>query len=189
MTKDNKKIIILEGIATSGKTTLQKLLKEKLSPAGKIKILTENVTLMPLVENKSKKIALDHIQKLLLKLSKDKADIFITDRFHFTHIFRTKSRIKYFNKIEKELQNVFKVLVITLVVDEKYIKRNIEESLNIRKNWGKGKKGTIEEKVSYYKNQQKELVKITKESNLPILKINTTEKKWNAYAEKIINKI
>lgn len=190
MILNNQKIIVIfEGIATSGKTTLQKLLLEKLTLENKIKIISENMTLMPLIENKSQKVALNHLRKILLKLGSNKNNIFITDRFHFTHIFRTKSNIKYFKKFEKDLQNGFKVLIVLLYINEGSIKKNIENSLDIRKTWAKGKKGTIAEKVIYYKDQQRKLLRIAKESTLPVLKIDTTKKNWNKYILKIIKKI
>lgn len=183
------RVIILEGIATSGKTTLQKLLENKLSADFAVKTFSEGITLMPLVENKLPGIAVSYLQKLLLKFKKSKTDFIITDRFHFTHVFRTGNKNKYFRNVEQYFLKNFNVLTVLLFVNESVIKKNIIGSLRIRKTWAKGKKGTLSEKVAYYKDQQRKFKEITKQSKLPVLKINTTQKNWDVYVCKILKKI
>lgn len=178
--------MILEGIATSGKTTLLKLLKDKLSSGYVVETFSEEITLMPLVENKFPKIALSHLRKLVSKFLKSKAQFIITDRFHFTQIFRTGNHDKYFKDLERYLLKNFNILVVLLLVNENMIKKNITDSLKIRKTWAKGKKGTISEKTTYYKDQQRKLKEIATQSELPVLKINTTDKNWNSYLSKIL---
>lgn len=54
------KILLLEGIPTSGKTTLSRQIA-KILDKQKIEIIDENTTWMPLIDNKNPQIALDFL--------------------------------------------------------------------------------------------------------------------------------
>jgi len=72
--KPKPKLVIIEGIAASGKTTLQNLLKDKLRQRGTAKVLSETTTLMRLVDNRSPKIALGYLKKLIGKINKNRVN-------------------------------------------------------------------------------------------------------------------
>ncbi len=189
--KPLKKLIIIEGISSSGKTTVQRLLKERLSKAGSVKTLSEGTTLISLVRNRSKKSALDHLKRLLSKMETSRYDFYITDRFHLTHIFRTNSNPAYFRKLEKTMLTWFDVLLVLLVIDRRFIRKSLEHTFSIRKSLGKGKRGTIDDRVAYYEDQQEKLLKAAKASSLRLLRINTTKSalkgtEWDGYVNKIL---
>lgn len=180
-------IIIFEGIASSGKTTLESLLAKKLTPS---EIFSENVTLMDLIDNRDKDTALQHLRNVLAEIKSRDVDWIIIDRFHFTHAFRTGSNLQAFSKIESELKKIGKVSIVLLAVDEDHIRERIEETVERRKGkWKKGAKGSLEEKTTYYTDQQKRLLEFAKQTDLPLLAINTTAKDWEKYAEKIASSI
>lgn len=181
------RVVIIEGIAASGKTTLQKLLKTMLRSLRRVETLSEKTTLMPLVENRSPEAAAAHLNKLISRIKKNKSDFVILDRFHFTHAFRTAGDRGNIRDIERFLKRNFSVVVVLLIVDEKLIERNIRDSLRIRKTWAKGKQGSISEKVAYYKDQQRKLSNIAQISGLSVVKINTSRKDWNRCAARVIS--
>lgn len=180
-----KNVLILEGIASSGKTTLEKLLAASLPDAV---ILSEDVTLMPIVDNADREIALAHLRKQLRTIAELPAKNVIVDRFHFTHAFRTSSGLDAFSGIEKELYKNGNVLIVLLTIEPERIRERIKETALRRKDkWKKGAQGTTDQKVAYYKRQQEVLLSFIAASQLRYLTIDTTEKSWNAYVDRIVN--
>lgn len=177
-------IIIFEGIATSGKTTLTKLLEKEFRC---IVTIAEGETLMGLIDNKDKRIAHSHLSHLLDGLEKRKDTTFIIDRFHLTHAFRTGTALSSFADIEGRLQD-HSALLVFLRIDPTKIKERIEETAAIRAGaWSKGKRGTVEERVEYYTNQQNKLAELFAESTLKKVVIDTTNKNWKEYVEEILS--
>jgi len=177
------KIILLEGIASSGKTTIERLLAEELPNS---KVVTENVTLMDLIDNRDSEFAVNYLTKLLKQWYKETIDYLIVDRFHLTHAFRTHVALDDYSTIESELLSLGEPLLVLLTINENSIKERIEESIEYRKdNWKKGVQGTIDEKTDYYTNQQNILLKLQRRTELPTLVIDTTEKKWDEYLQQI----
>ena len=95
-----KTLIIFEGVASSGKTTLEDLLLEQTKDA---ELITEDATLMPLIDNTDIKVAKKHLKEVLDKINSMSVPIVLLDRFHLTHIFRTKSDLDTFQEIEEYL--------------------------------------------------------------------------------------
>lgn len=184
-----QKLIIFEGIASSGKTTLIKEMKNKLDENFSVEVVGEDETLMPFIDNKSKEVALEFIKKFLDSRIKNlKASVIIIDRLHLTHAFRTKSSITYFRNVEDYLLKHYQTYVILLKIAENKIQSRIEHANFIRgERWEKGKAGTMEEKIDYYKTQQGYLLEISKESQLKLMQIDTTSMNWVEIADSIIN--
>lgn len=94
------KIVIVEGIATSGKTSIiNELEKLFINNAVDYSILKEELVLIPLLKNTNPQIALRHLTQLLQCVRS--TEILIIERFHFTHILRTHSNIRDFSELEK----------------------------------------------------------------------------------------
>lgn len=179
------KLYIFEGIATTGKSTLERLLEQELSGAV---MISEMETLMGLIENRSPEIARDHLLALLRSFGERHAGALIIDRFHLTHAFRTGAPLSFFQDIERGL-GAFQPLLVFLTLDPASIQGRIEEASRIRGDaWSKGKAGTIEEKTQYYTSQQHDLQGLFAKSTLPKLSIDTTEKRWDAYVEEIVSR-
>jgi thymidylate kinase len=181
-----KKIILLEGIASSGKTTLEKLLVQRIEDSA---VISEDETLMPVIENKDAVAAKAHLQKILKMILDHSAQNLIIDRFHFTHAFRTQSSFDAFLDIETELKKVGNVLVALLTIEPGRIRERIEDTILHRKDkWKKGAQGSIEEKVTYYTKQQEVLLSFVSLSCLPTVTIDTTQKNWDVYVDEIIDR-
>lgn len=180
-----KNLIILEGIASTGKTTIEKLLVERLKDS---LIVSENETLMPLIDNKDVKVALVHLKKILDEVASLETSTIILDRFHLTHAFRTNTNMNAFEEVEKSLLDNSNPIIVLLTIGEGVVQSRIIESQKIRGvRWAKGKQGSLEEKVAYYTDQQQKLKQLIIESRLPVLQLDTTEKEWGEYAETIIS--
>ncbi len=184
-----KDLFIIEGIATSGKTSIITLLAKELSKTRSVKIVTEAETLMPLIDNVSKKTTLRHLTTIIGKMKRSKKNVIIVDRFHFTHAFRTKSNISHFLEIEKELAKHFDCLVVVLSIDLRTLRKRILRTDSIRGDaWSKGKKGAIDDRIRYYSDQQKILLEFAKKTSLPLQVVNSTDMDWERIVYDIIEK-
>ncbi len=182
------KILILEGIATSGKTTIENLF-EKYFVKNNItyKIIDEIETLMPQIENKDKNIAIEMLKRIFSKYTIETVDYLIFDRLHLTHTFRTNSEIKDFREIEEKLKE-FNSKIIFLKIKEEVIKKRIFNAMEHRnEKWIQGvrSKGSDKEIVEYYINQQRKLIKHLEKTKLEYKTFNTT----NSDFKKIFRKI
>ncbi len=181
-----KRVIIFEGIASSGKTTLERMIADSLPNSVVIK---ESETLMPLINNRNANFALNHLLGILDRIKKSSEEVLIVDRFHFTHAFRTQSPLAAFNVVEDRLNKLFSPRVVFLSIRKDLIGTRIQESVNLRgDSWKKGKQGNIVEKKEYYINQQLELESMMKETTLPVLSIDTSSKDWELYLSEIVKK-
>lgn len=168
--------IIFDGIASSGKTTLERMLHQRLE--GSV-IVSEGQTLMPLIENRESRKAVEHLSMVLDEIEKQPAKALIIDRFHLTHAFRTGASLPLFGEIEKRISEEYKPLIVLLHMKEDVISDRIKETAALRgTSWAKGKQGPLEEKVAYYKDQQRSLVDLIKQSGLSTLIVDTTDKDW-----------
>jgi len=183
------KLIILEGIATSGKTTIKNLLKKHLKENNKnYKIIEEDETLMPIHKNTDKKIAKTHLKKILTKYLNQKIDYLIFDRLYFTHIHRTNSNLEDFKEIETQLQQKTSQIYY-LKINNNKIKERIYNAIKHRpKDWGNYIKnlGTEKEMINYYTNQQKKQLNNLKETKIKNKIYNTTNLEFEKIANQII---
>jgi len=181
------KILIFEGIPTSGKTTLISKLAKSLEKF-RTKIIFESETWMPLIDNKTPEFALHFLDKITDNLPTD-LDFLIIDRLHLTHIFKTDSSLDFFDKIEEKLVNLDAKLVF-LTVESEQIWDRIEKSFKHRDiSWQDyvTKKGDKMEISNYYQSQQQKLGELAYQSKLNCLKINTTNQDFESYAKEIFN--
>lgn len=145
---------------------------------------------MPLIENKDPQKAVAHLAAVLDEMEKQSADTFIVDRFHLTHAFRTGAPLSFFSGIEERIIKAFKPLIAVLHMNEEVIRERIEETALLRgSSWQKGKQGSLEEKVEYYKNQQHILIELVKQSRLPSMTVNTSDKDWSRCISEILTKV
>lgn len=144
----------------------------------------EQETLAPLFDNRDWVIAERHLIKFLLQIKNSKSHFIIIDRFHLSHAFRTSGSLNEFRNIEDELANA---VIVLLTMEESVIQERIEETTKLRgASWAKGKKGTIEERTAYYLGQQQKLKGLAKESRIPVIEIDTTDKDWGRCLQDIL---
>lgn len=187
------KILILEGIATSGKTTIKDKLvdffkKKKL----KYLIIEEKETLMPILNNTKVRVSINHLKRILKKVLPKKKDVIIFDRLYFTHIFRTKSTIKDFEEIES-LFSKNNTFLAFLKIDKKKIPERIFNAMrNDRsKMWADyvRSKGNNKQIIQYYQSQQDLLLKLLKKSRINYKIYNTSKLNQDLIKEKILKEL
>jgi thymidylate kinase len=185
------KILILEGIATSGKTTIKNKLEKYFDSKDlDYLVVEEDKTLMPILHNTDKKIGINHLRKVIKKTLEQKKDILIFDRLYFTHIFRTKSSIDDFKSIENLVKK--SSLLVFLKIDKKRIGEKIFDEMKKRpKKWANyvRKKGNKKDIINYYVHQQELLLKLLKKSSLKYTIYNTTEQNPENITQDIIDKL
>lgn len=182
------KIIILEGIATSGKTSIKNKLAETFNKKGmSFFIIEETETLIPVLKNKNRKIIIDLLKNIIGKALKEKKDFIIFDRLFLTHIFKTNSLIEDFEEIEKMIRD--QAFLVFLKIDESKIPERIASARKHREeSWNEyvSKKGSDEEVYQYYINQQKNLLNLLKETSLKYKLYDTTNMDFTSIAKDIL---
>ena len=186
------KIIILEGTATSGKTTLANLLTAKLRRAGrKVFLVDENKTLMPVLKTPDAKTHLDHLNKIVGQFPQEDCDVIIADRFHLTSAAICDMSAAEFENIEKQLLK-WDPIIVFLKVDEDELGNRIFKSMNHRgPSWRAhvSSKGGEKEIRAWYLETQEKLSAWLKKSKIKHITIDTTNPDYEKIAEKLLNSI
>lgn len=183
------KILIIEGIATSGKTTvinnLKKLLSEKKISCS---IIDEGQTLMPILKNRDKDANLIFIETLLKKVLKSKKDVLIFDRLYLTHIYRSTSDPKDFIPVTKLLMPYKPIFILLTVKGEKIMER-IYETAKVREySWLEfiQQKGKNEEEVAgYYIEQQEKFIELLNNIEFESVRFDTTDNNFAQISKEI----
>lgn len=182
------KILIVEGIATSGKSSLIQKIREQLGES-RVQVYGEPETHIPIMDRVNE-LHIGHFKSLLLDATESNADLIIFDRFHFTQAFRAKADTAKYSEIEDLLAKQ-KTLVAYLRVDEPAITDRIKLAAEHReKRWGeyvKTKGKSFEEIAAYYISQQRNQLQLLKQSKLKSRVFNTTQHEYEAIAGHIIN--
>lgn len=186
------KIIILEGIATSGKTSIQNLLISEFEKRNiDFAVVDENQTLMQILENTDKSVSVKFLLKILNKFFALNKDVLIFDRLYFTHVFRTSSTIDDFAEIEDLLAG-HDALLVLLTIDEQKISDRVQSAMLYRgQKWANfvRRKGNDSEIESYYVQQQQFLLKLSSKSRLPHVVENSTAGDFEKITKTILKKI
>jgi len=182
------KILIIEGIATSGKSTIIELLRKKLRNE-KIKVYGEPDTHIPIME-KPTELHLDFFKSLLDKALNTKADYIIFDRLYVTQAFRAKTDISQYEDIENTLLQ-HQTLTAFLKVDEKSIANRVQAAAGHREqSWGeyiKTKGKTIEEIAQYYIDQQRSQIALLATSKVDSKVFDTTNHEYDRVVSEILS--
>ena len=180
--------IILEGIATSGKSSLSKQLRSILNGKLKIKIASEDETHEPIMEKKES-LHTDFYLEQVNRFVAEYPDVLIIDRFYLTQAFRSKASLKQYENVEKALRP-YNPVTIFLRVEPSAIVNRIDKAVQHRgeewANYVASRGRSREEQSAYYIAQQKTLLNLLKESTLPYRIFDSTTGNYEAIAEKII---
>jgi thymidylate kinase len=184
-----KHIIILEGIATSGKTSVKNELEKILVQRGlSFTFIGEEETLMPLLHNTDAKIANDHIVNLSNKYLVLDTDVLIFDRLYLTHMWRTGSHEEDFSESASLLLQHSAQICFLEIPSNKLEERITFAQSHRDEKWNayvstKGK--TQQEILAYYAGQQKELLELLKRVSIPHTIFDTGDMDFGNIAGKI----
>lgn len=185
------KIIILEGIATSGKTSVKNKIIEALMESGKsFSIVEEEKSLLPILHNTDKEVAIGWLRKIIDEALEEEKDYIIFDRLFFTHIFRTNSSMEDFREIEDMIAG--QALLVFLAIDKKKIPERISQARNHRgEEWNEyvGKKGSDEEIYQYYAEQQRKLLGLIDQTSLEYKVYDATDGDFDGIAKSVLESI
>ena len=186
------KIIILEGMSTSGKSLLQNFLKINLEKEGK-KVASvdekEGLNILLDKQNRSLTKSLEVLKSLILDHTTQNYDFIIFDRFHISHNGTLKdSKFEDFDEIESLLKK-FDSKIIYLHVDNSKIVQRIRTVLNTTRKNSSFEEffrsrvipgcNTLEEEnqrmFSFYSVRTEQHLKDLNKTKLPYLKIDVSD--------------
>ncbi len=182
------KILIIEGIATSGKSSLIEKLSSLLQ-GQRVVVYGEPDTHIPIMD-KPDQLHIEFFRSLIAKATETKADLIIFDRLHYTQAFRAKVDVVEYAEIEDLLAEQ-QTLVTYLKVDEDAVANRVMLATKHRdKEWGdyvqtKGK--SFDEIAKYYIDQQRSQLNLLSKSKLANKVFDTTDHEYTTVAETIIN--
>jgi thymidylate kinase len=182
------KILIIEGIATSGKSSLIKKISNLLEK-DTIRVYGEAETHVPIMD-KTSDLHIEFFKLLLEDSAKVKKELTIFDRFHLTQAFRAKVSVDKYFEFE-DLLLAHSTLIAYLMVDEQAIPNRVKLATQHREaSWGeyvKTKGKSLDEIAQYYSEQQRNQLHLLEQSKLESRVFNTTNHDYEAIAKIIIN--
>lgn len=177
------KVLIFEGIATSGKSTIISRLQKALPV--RFTVAEESETHIPIMKETADR-HIGFFKSLINKLITEKPDLLVFDRLYLTQAFRAKCSIKDYAVVEKLLAE-YSPLTIFLKVDEDAIAGRISKAAEHRgSDYFRSRGKTPEEIAQYYIDQQMDELKLLKESIIPYKIFDTTEHNYQDIVEKIV---
>ena len=183
-------VLIIEGIATSGKSTIIELLQTKLSNK-RIKVYGEPDTHIPIMKQPTE-LHLDFFKALVNTALSSQPDIIVFDRLYLTQAFRAKADISKYEDIENVLLQ-HQTLTAFLKVNEKTIAKRVQAAAEHREqSWGeyiKTKGNTSEEIAQYYIEQQRSQIKLLARSKIKNEVFNTTEHEYEKITSEIVSRL
>ena len=180
--------IIFEGIATSGKTSIERNLIELLEANGVSHLLVEeDKTLMPVLYNHDVSEGLRLLTVSIAAAYAERRDVYIFDRLHLTHAFRTTSEVEKFKQIEDMLR-AYNPVIVLLTIEESLIPERVRWALaNRDADWVRHvrRRESDEAIFAHYREQQRGLVRLLVTSSLPHEVIDTSDLDFRAVARRI----
>ncbi len=169
------KILIIEGIATSGKSTIIGMLQNKLSSQNVV-TATEEETHVPIMEERNE-LHIQFFTDLLDRLIEKQPDLLICDRLYLTQAVRAKASLNKYGEIENKLLG-FEAMTIFLKVQETAITERVRKASEHRdsrwREYIKTRGSTLEEIAQYYIEQQRNQMSLLATSKLPYKIYDTT---------------
>jgi thymidylate kinase len=164
----NMKILIFEGIATSGKSTVIRSLEKRLR-AENLFVLSEDETHLPIRE-KRENLHLDFFMRLVARLTEAQPAVALVDRFYLTQAVRARSPLTAYATVEDMLQKHDVQTVLLTVAEDKIAERLRNASEHRDTEWLdylKSKGEDFETISQDYIAQQRKLIELTHDSSLP----------------------
>jgi thymidylate kinase len=184
------RLLILEGIATSGKSTVIGSITEKMQGLT-VRIAGEPETHIPIMKQTDES-HIEFFEKLIERLISGKPDLIIFDRLYLTQAFRAGISLKQYSNLENTLASL-DTLTVFLKVDEDAIAQRIAKAAEHRDpSWGeyiKTKGDDIDGIAGYYITQQRNQMKLLKTSSLPYIVCNTSNHNYSEVTRQILKKL
>lgn len=184
------KILILEGIATSGKSTITASIKEQLADLT-VRLVGEVETHEPIMKH-TDELHIPFFKTLIERLVAEKPELIIFDRLYLTQAFRAGVSLAEYSAIENLLSQ-HDTLTVFLRVDEQAISKRIAKAAGHRDpSWGEyiKTKGAIESEIAeYYIEQQQNQIKLLGTSTLPHMVCNTTHHNYSEITQQILKRL
>lgn len=188
------KILILEGIPTSGKSTLAESIKDQL-PELTVRVATEAETHEPIIKQ-TNELHVTFFEELIKRLVDEKPSLIVFDRLYLTQASRAGARLTDYSVIENLLSQ-YVALTVFLRVDEQTIADRIAKAVAHRDSsddsfkWDdhfKTKGDTYNEIAEYYIAQQQNQIKLLDTLTLPHMICNTTRHNYSEISQQILKK-
>jgi thymidylate kinase len=184
------KILILEGVATSGKSTIADKIKEQLAGLS-VRVVTEEETHIPVMK-KTNELHIMFFEYLVKRLVNEKPELIIFDRLYLTQAFRAGVSIEKYSDLENLLSK-YDTLTVFLKVDDYAVAERIKRAVEHRDSaWGeyiKTKGETTSEIADYYISQQRTQIGLINASNLPHMVCDTTSHDYKEVTQQILKKL
>ena len=185
------KILIFEGIATSGKSTAINTLVKSFPDSVNCRVYTEQSTHIPIMK-KTDTPHKEFFTKLVSEALAADYDLVIFDRLYLTQAFRADSSLKEYTDIEMLLFTQDPITIF-LKVDEVEIGNRISVAASQREpSWGdyvSTKGETAQERANYYIGQQRNQLELLRQSQLPYQIYDTTGNNYKSIVEDIKKKV
>ncbi len=184
-------ILIFEGIATSGKSTVINSLQKALPRTLNTRVFTEQFTHIPIIK-RTDELCKDFFTKLINEAFAGDYDIVLFDRLYLTQAFRARCSLDKYLDLEMILFTTH-TTTIFLKVDEAEISNQISHAIEHRDpDWGEyvGTKGkTTQEQADYYIKQQRNQLELLSQSQLPYQIYDTTNRDYKSIVEDLKKKV
>lgn len=178
-------ILIFEGIATSGKSTVINGLRDAVD--GVVRVAGEPETHIPIMYQTSQ-LHVDFFVDLIHRLTKEQPDLLIFDRLYLTQAFRAHAVLSKYARVE-ELLKQYATRTIFLKVRDEAIAERVAKAAEHRdaswKEYIQSKGGSPREIAQYYITQQRSQLKLLETSILPYSVFDTTGHSY----QKIIHEV
>jgi thymidylate kinase len=184
------KILILEGIATSGKSTITDRIREQLVGMS-VRVVTEEETHIPIMKQTSE-LHITFFEELIKRLVTDKPNLIIFDRLYLTQAFRAGVSLEEYSDLENVLSK-YDTLTVFLKVDDHAVAERVTSAVEHRNPaWGeyvKTKGKTTSEIADYYISQQRNQIDLLNASKLAHMVCDTTNHDYKEITKQILEKL
>ena len=188
------KIVLIEGMSTSGKTTVMqivfRLLQEKDIPCkgfDELQTMSRDV-----FSHLDPKKSIIEMQLFLKREYSGKDTVLICDRFHISHLVITNGTLADFQKIEDCLKEYNPLVVFLEIPEEKVRERLLGAKAHRGQQWEDelSKRGANEEEsIKWFLNTQHKLHALFLQSNLEKLVFNTGDNDFERIGLSIVDAI
>ena len=184
------KLLILEGIATSGKSSVIDAMKTRLVNHN-VRVVAESETHEPIMKM-THELHVSFFEELIKKSIAEEPELIIFDRLYLTQAFRAGVSLTEYSDLESMLAKLNTLTIFLKVEVHAIAERVITAAEHRDPSWGeyiKTKGATNIEIADYYISQQRNQLKRLESSRLPYAVFDTTNHNYVEIADQIVRKL